>query len=49
VSQPPFSAAIRQLESHLGVTLVERSSRQVEITPAGLTFYEGAGTGAAQE
>lgn len=42
VSQPPFSVAIRQLESHLGVTLVERSSRQVEITPAGLAFYDRA-------
>ena len=42
VSQPPFSVAIQQLESNLGVSLVERSSRQVHITPAGLAFYERA-------
>lgn len=42
VSQPPFSVAIQQLEKHLGVSLVERSSRQVAITPAGLAFHERA-------
>lgn len=39
VSQPPFSVAIRQLERHLGVTLVVRNSRQVTLTHAGDAFY----------
>lgn len=39
VSQPPFSVAIQQLESHLDVALVFRSSRQVALTPAGQAFY----------
>ena len=39
VSQPPFSVAIRQLERHLGVVLVLRSSRQVMLTPAGEALY----------
>lgn len=40
VSQPPFSVAIQQLESHLEVALVVRSSRQVALTAAGEAFYE---------
>ncbi len=39
VSQPPFSVAIQQLESHLDVVLVERNSRQVSLTEAGRAFY----------
>lgn len=39
VSQPPFSVAIQQLEGHLDVALVVRSSRQVTLTPAGSAFY----------
>ncbi|GHC45357.1 LysR family transcriptional regulator [Streptomyces cinnamoneus] len=35
VSQPAFSRQIRALEEHLGVSLVERSTRRVELTPAG--------------
>lgn len=42
VSQPPFSVAIQQLESHLGVALVERNSRQVSLTEAGRAFYDRA-------
>ena len=42
VSQPPFSVAIQQLESHLDVVLVERNSRQVSLTEAGRAFYERA-------
>jgi len=39
VSQPPFSVAIRQLEQHLNVALVLRSSRHVTLTPAGEALY----------
>lgn len=42
VSQPPFSVAIQQLESFLGVTLVTRSSRSVELTESGRQFYQRA-------
>ena len=35
MAQPPLSAAIRQLEEQIGVALFERTTRQVEMTPAG--------------
>jgi DNA-binding transcriptional LysR family regulator len=40
MAQPPLSVAIRQLEQQLGVQLLERSSRQVELTPAGVLLLE---------
>src|SRR5919202_4007157 len=35
ISQPSLSAAIKQLESQLGVELLARHGRRVTITPAG--------------
>jgi DNA-binding transcriptional LysR family regulator len=35
MAQPPLSAAIRQLEQQLGVELLQRTTRQVALTPAG--------------
>ncbi|MEA2154726.1 MAG: hypothetical protein QOE11_866 [Solirubrobacteraceae bacterium] len=40
MAQPPLSAAIRQLEEQLGVSLLERTTRQVELTPAGRLLLE---------
>jgi DNA-binding transcriptional LysR family regulator len=40
LAQPPLSAAIRQLEEQLGVTLLKRTTRHVELTPAGKLLLE---------
>src|SRR5580693_4679597 len=42
VAQSAVSAQIRFLEGSIGVTLLERNSRRVELTGAGRTFLQGA-------
>ena len=54
IAQPPLSAAIGNLERKLGVTLLERTSRRVTLTPAGVVLLEQGriaveGVGAAVE
>ena len=41
VSQPAVSQALQQLEEHLGVTLIDRSKRPLELTAAGQVYFEG--------
>jgi len=38
IAQPALSRQIAQLEATLGVRLLNRSSRKVELTPAGLAL-----------
>ena len=42
MTQPPLSRQIRLLEQQLDVTLFERNSRRVTLTPAGLAFLAEA-------
>jgi DNA-binding transcriptional LysR family regulator len=42
IAQPPLSRAIRQLERRLGATLLERTSRAVTLTEAGLVLLREA-------
>ncbi|TDD76753.1 LysR family transcriptional regulator [Actinomadura darangshiensis] len=43
IAQPPLSRAISRLERRLGVTLLERTSRRVTLTPAGETLLAEGG------
>lgn len=42
MAQPPLSQAIRQLETELGVTLLHRTTRRVELTEAGRAYLDKA-------
>ncbi|GGN80882.1 LysR family transcriptional regulator [Streptomyces albiflavescens] len=42
ISPPPLSRAIRQLESEMGVTLFERTTHSVALTPAGAVLLSEA-------
>ncbi|GAA3685772.1 LysR family transcriptional regulator [Nocardioides ginsengisoli] len=39
LAQPALSQAVRRLEAELGVVLLARTTRQVELTPAGAFFH----------
>jgi DNA-binding transcriptional LysR family regulator len=40
IAQPPLSRTVSRLERRMGVRLLERTSRHVELTAAGLVFLE---------
>ncbi|GHH40357.1 LysR substrate-binding domain-containing protein [Lentzea cavernae] len=42
MAQPPLSQQIQQLEAELGVTLLHRTTRKVELTGAGAVYLERA-------
>jgi DNA-binding transcriptional LysR family regulator len=42
IAQPPLSQQIRKLESQLGVELINRSRRPIELTDAGQALFEEA-------
>jgi LysR family transcriptional regulator, hca operon transcriptional activator len=42
LAQPALSTQIRQLEDRVGVSLLTRTSRSVELTEAGRVFYADA-------
>jgi DNA-binding transcriptional LysR family regulator len=42
MAQPPLSQQIRQLETELGLTLLTRTTRRVDLTAAGATYLERA-------
>src|SRR5689334_21385519 len=44
MAQPPLSRAVRDLERRLGVQLLERTTRQVALTPVGEVFLRDART-----
>ncbi|MEU3644897.1 LysR substrate-binding domain-containing protein [Lentzea sp. NPDC034063] len=42
MAQPPLSQQIQQLEAELGVTLLHRTTRRVDLTDAGLVYLDRA-------
>ena len=44
MAQPPLSRAIRELERQLGVSLLERTTRRVQLTPSGEVLLRDART-----
>ena len=42
MTQPPLSRQIQQLENELGVVLIDRTTRSVTLTPAGVAFLPDA-------
>ncbi|MBP2258204.1 LysR family transcriptional regulator [Virgibacillus alimentarius] len=40
MAQPPLSQSLKALESELGVTLLERNGRKMELTEAGMVLYK---------
>ena len=42
ISQPPLSQQIREFEEQIGTSLFERTSRRVELTPAGMALLKRA-------
>ena len=42
ISQPPITRQIKKLEEELGVSLLVRTTKGAELTPAGLVFLEDA-------
>jgi len=48
VSQPTLSSQIRKLEDELGVTLLERTNKRVDVTPVGRQILEHASRALAE-
>ena len=42
MTQPPLSRQVKLLEDRVGLTLLERSNRHVQLTSAGESFYRSA-------
>lgn len=42
MAQPPLSRQVQQLEEELGVILIDRKAKPIELTPAGRLLYEQA-------
>lgn len=40
MAQPPLSMQLKQLEEELGVILLKRGNKQIELTDAGIQFYK---------